>query len=687
MPYTTYNIPLPLLGINRDDERTFINKTFSPFMKNMVVESTRLRKFLGYEQLGSVSLPLTGAGMELINYYDARGNQHLIALTTTDAYLYNTSDDNWDKISYNIVLEDCEDVWTGGVGDTIASDAVDFKIDSASSKVTLIAGRVADNQLMAEDISSTDVSDYTHIGFWIKSSIEIAASDISIVVSEDNIATGLISAVEGTDYVRCSIDAVLPADTWTFYSIAKTLTNLDAVIAVGLYADDSIASGVVIRIDDIRAYTPFTGDEDDRWSHTVLTDSVEFPLNSNDALVISNGTADGIFFYEGQAADVFAELDTDVVDFSNAKEIIGFWNYFFFFNYNLGNQVVRSWKRSAVGDIDNFSGAGSAFGTYTDSIGKIVRAKKLGYDLIVYSDNSITTVIKSGGVVTFEAPTLVYETGLFAPKAIWEFVNVHYFIGGDQKFYGYSGGQLLEEIGVGIERTFFKELKMSMKSRITFGIDTNKHKLYCFYPDSSSDYGKKYYAYNYRSQNKSWEFGEFGHTVRDFSLFNNIIDLYCNSDSLAGIYCDESALYCDDSSSQSGYPLSVFIDHSGNVYKITESLGTFDGDQIDCEYQTFDFSIDVEQYNSRYAWVSFNLRSIFEGDYVAVQYAVDEDIDNENWTALVDSPIALTKYWKEHRLPLDAVGRRISFRLLQNDGSKDLQLRMTRISAMPLSEE
>ena len=543
MHYQTYNIPAALQGIDRDSERVFLNKSFSPYMKNMVVENTKVRKFLGYEYIGEDSLPLLGNGMEIINYTDARGTSHMICLTTTDAYLYNAANDEWDRITPN----------DGG--------------------------------------SPTPV------------------------------------------------------------------------------------------------YTQFTGDDDDRWSHDVFTDSAEFVLNGNDALVISNGTADGLFFFEGQAGDYFKPLDTGIGTFSNAKEISSFWNYFFMWNYSLGNQVVRSWKRSAIGDVDDFSGSGSAFGTLTDSIGKIVRVKKLGYNEIIYSDSSITTGVKSGGVTTFEFPTLVYETGLFAPKAIWDFVNVHYFLGTDQKFYGYSGGQVLSEIGIGIERTFFSELKMSQKSRITFGIDPNHHKLYCFYPDSSSDFGKSYYAYNYRSPIKSWEFGEFGHNVRDFSLFSNTINLYCDSDSLAGIYCDETALYCDDSSSQSGYPLPVFVDSSGYTYKITESLGTFAGDQIDCEVQTLDFSVNLEQYESRFDWVSFNLRSLFDGDYVAVQYAVDENIDNEIWTTITDSPIALTKYWKEHRLPLDAVGRRICFRLVQNDGSKDLQMRMSRISAMPLSEE
>jgi hypothetical protein len=543
MPYTTYNIPAAIQGIDRDSERTLIAKSLSPYFKNMVVENTKVRKFLGYEYIGQTSLPLDGNGMEIINYTDARGVKHMIALTTTNAYLYNSANDEWDAI-------------------------------------TPVAG-------------------------------------------------------------------------------------------------------------------DFTGDDDDRWSHDVFTDGA-FSLNGGDALLISNGTSDGIFIYQGQAADKFVAFDTGIASFVNAKEISSFWNYFFMWNYSLTNQVVRSWKRSAVGDMDDFSGAGSAFGTLTDSIGDIVRVKKLGYDSIIYSKNSITTGVKSGGVTTFEFPTLVYETGLFAPKAIWDFVNVHYFLGTDQKFYGYSGGQILNEIGLGIELTFFKSLNVSKKARITFGIDPNNHKLYCWYPDSSSEFGKSYYAYNYRAPIKSWEFGEFGHNVRDFSLFSGEVDYYTDSDLFAGIYTDETALYCDDSSLQSGYPLPVFIDSDGNTYKITESTGTFVGDPIDCEYQTLDFSENLEQFSSRFAWVAFNLMSLFTGDLVKVQYSTDQDIDNDIWTTLTDSPINLTKQWTEYRLPLDVVGRRICFRLVQDRStdhgspvvsSKDLQIRMARISAMALSEE
>ena len=89
MHYTTYNIPAALQGIDRDSERIFIARSLSPYMKNMVVENTKVRKFLGYETFG-LNLPLAGSGRELVSYTDARGDVHLIALTTTNVSGSNT---------------------------------------------------------------------------------------------------------------------------------------------------------------------------------------------------------------------------------------------------------------------------------------------------------------------------------------------------------------------------------------------------------------------------------------------------------------------------------------------------------------------------------------------------------------------------------------------------------------------
>lgn len=90
-------IPLAVNGLDKLTSPVDISG-FSPNMQNAFVEGTQIRKRLGYSSFGS-NLPLTGVGQELIRYVDNLGAIHLIALTSTNAYHYNTSSGDWDDIT------------------------------------------------------------------------------------------------------------------------------------------------------------------------------------------------------------------------------------------------------------------------------------------------------------------------------------------------------------------------------------------------------------------------------------------------------------------------------------------------------------------------------------------------------------------------------------------------------------
>ena len=124
--YDTIAISLAVHGLDKDTDPLDLDKT-SPNMKNMVVEKGWLRKRLGATTLGS-NLPLSGIGMELSQYTDARGTVHHIAITTTNAYRYElglagAGYDIWHNITPSVDLDDCENGWTQGSGDTVDHDA------------------------------------------------------------------------------------------------------------------------------------------------------------------------------------------------------------------------------------------------------------------------------------------------------------------------------------------------------------------------------------------------------------------------------------------------------------------------------------------------------------------------------------------------------------------------------------
>jgi len=535
MPEAIYRLAkVPTMGINKDAEPTEFDDAYSPYMKNAIVEITKVRKRRGYSQLGSSDLPLSGIGMELISYRDALGNKHLIAITSTKAYKYDTSGDDWDEIT--------------------------------------------------------------------------------------------------------------PA-------------------------------------------VAFSGGADNRFSWCLAVDDTEFANNGGTALCVSNGK-DDIHYYEGDTGDVFTILEHDFPSFAKVEEIEEFWNHFFLFNYTDSSKHARSLAFADVGNIDTWLVGTSGSTTLTDSRGNLMRAKKIGLHMVLYSEKSITICTYYGGDTIFSFPTVIYETGLLAAKAVWDSVNVHYFLGTDQKIYGYYGGTDLDPVGLRIEDALFAELDVSNKAKICAGLDVGKHKIHFFYPRVSDDYaGVSYarvsYALDYKRPGRPWEYHEFADTVRDVSSFENYFEWSCDDTDWKDLYCDEVDIYCDDSYGQTGYPMAVFISHDGYVFKLDEATGKDDDADIEFEVWTPELVVDAEETIGRWLWFSFTAMSGVVGSTVFVYYSTDS---GTSWTALADSPVSLNTKWATHRLPLTVTSRRIMFKIYQLS-DKDVQLRgLFKCKVVPQSE-
>lgn len=691
MTFQTINIPIASNGLNKDIEPTSLSGSsspisssyrYSPNMKNIILTRNGARKRGGYSQFGA-NLPLTGIGMELIEYADARNTVHLLAITSSNVYKYNTSTEAWDNITPGTSIETCESGWSSGDGVDILHSATVFHQGSKSLRANMNPDFVPAGDILAyKDISSLDISDKTHIGFWVRTtSVPSFTDNWEIVISESNHAAG---EKTGTYVSVISDTPIVAADTWYYVQVAADLSALNSVISISVWANQDMGFAYVFFIDDIRAIKTFTGDADNHFTSTVTHDATEFANNGGTALIISNGT-DDLALFEGHsddrfiyAADALSGAGFGFPSFGNAKELADLWNHFFILNYNNGNDNVRSLVYAGFADIDDWTSVSSAIHTLTDSRGAIVRARRLGDELVVYSTRSISTGRYLGGPILFAFPTLVYEAGLFAFSGIWSFVNAHYFLSTDQKIYAYQGGSQLIPVGEAIEDSLFANLDISKKNQVTSGVDLREHLLHFFYPRSSDTYAKVSYAMNYKRAGLPWMFFEFNDTVRAMSQFENKANWYCDdsnawfgSDGLKDLYVDEVDFFCDDSSTQVNFPMPVFISGDGYVFRMDGVTRNDNGNDIECIYETEDITIDKEEHFGRWSWFSFIAKADITSSSVNVYYSID---GGENWVELDDSSVSLTSTWTPYRLPFDVVSRKIRFRLLQNS-SGDLQIR------------
>lgn len=150
-----------------------------------------------------------------------------------------------DSMIHGVVIEDCEDAWNvGSAGITASADSDDKQVGSASAKFAEDGISDAGDLLAYEIISSTDLSPYAELEFWIKCGVSAGAGDFQILLDDTMACT---SPVESIDM------PVLTADTWTHVTVdIANPQSFKAIVSVGIkmVVDKGAFS---LWIDDIEA--------------------------------------------------------------------------------------------------------------------------------------------------------------------------------------------------------------------------------------------------------------------------------------------------------------------------------------------------------------------------------------------------------------------------------------------------
>jgi|GEM_PF-701627 hypothetical protein len=148
------------------------------------------------------------------------------------------------------VVHDCEAAWAQLVGSDVTAtlDATDFKVGSGACKLAVADGASAGEILACGAIAaSPDISPFTHVGLWVKSSVTLAAGDLQLLLDD---TSGCVSPLE-----TINIPALVK-DTWTFIHLVLANPSTDkALLSVGVKM--VVDKGAFdLRLDDIRAINP-----------------------------------------------------------------------------------------------------------------------------------------------------------------------------------------------------------------------------------------------------------------------------------------------------------------------------------------------------------------------------------------------------------------------------------------------
>lgn len=145
-----------------------------------------------------------------------------------------------------LLVENCEDAWADQTGGSCAcdTDAVNYKVGSKSA--SFVTTSVGVNTLLAteEAIGAFNLSPYTHLRLWIKSTVGLSAGDLQILLDDTGLCASPLESI--------NIPAVV-ANTWTLvYLPFIDRTLLTAIITIGLKQITDLADATIL-IDDVQA--------------------------------------------------------------------------------------------------------------------------------------------------------------------------------------------------------------------------------------------------------------------------------------------------------------------------------------------------------------------------------------------------------------------------------------------------
>lgn len=170
-------------------------------------------------------------GISIINRIDYRSSFSSVAIHECDRLFDETTDSSF----------------------TQSLDSEDNK-QGDSLRLNIAAGASAGDTI-TDSITSLDLSNYTHIEGWVKSTVTLAATNFKIHLDNATVQGN------GTDLETVNVPAA-SANTWTFFRVAMTAPHLlTDIVSVGIEYDSDIGAAYV-WFDDIKA----THQERDIWT-------------------------------------------------------------------------------------------------------------------------------------------------------------------------------------------------------------------------------------------------------------------------------------------------------------------------------------------------------------------------------------------------------------------------------------
>jgi len=655
-------------GLDYSQPSTMIAETFSPGCEEMTFRDGIAGKAYGVSVFADTEdTPLLGTFMFAYHYIKNNESDKLVVHTTTNVYVYNTTSELLECITPGTTIENCEDVWSVNANVTCAVDT--DKRKGTNSVAITIATAFTTGVAAYENFGALDISSYTQLHFFVKSTVATSAGQLRIRLSEQNAgATGAtyadynVPALTAGEWKEVSVDLDAPdaSDGGTYPD------DLNAVLSVSLVVVTDIGAQEV-NIDDVLATTEFTGDEDDTFSSIVV----------NDHYVFSNGI-DNLWYYDLDDANASIALGTTNMG-CKAMQMLG-ERLNLYHLPDLPRRVTwtiagglstppaaTDWTNTGSGDTD----LDSVFG---DDV--IVTALRMGNFVVIYGKKTIAMQEYIGLVSKpFNFFSRVRGIGTPAWRGVASLGDKHIVLGWDD-VYLYKGGTDVESIGGRIRNELFRIINPTYIHRSFVVYLEEQHEVRIYFPLIGSEVPNCYFTYSLR--NGSWSRGSRSYTgYGSFKKWSGG-DTW-DSIGTATTTWDEMTTRWDDRTNETLSALNLYGNSSGVMYMDNESVLNHVDAAIIAWVDTKDFVVGDAYRRNVTNWMEFNFEA--RGDSVEVSYSTNL---GESYSAPVTFP--LTDEWAMYSYHINVNSPQVRFRFKNDTVDETFEVREREIGFIPASD-
>lgn len=656
----------PVLGFQRQVPNTLLDIRACSDCRNMRFVDGVAETAPGEVTFGN-NLPLLGTSVMLIHQYtEDDGSDHLLAYTTKYVYRYFT--DTW-HVDMGDIINDAESNWTATSNVTSALDAVDFKRDSNSVKLTIDAAFTT-GLAASFNFTALDVTADTYLHFWVKSDIATAAGDIQLGISEQN------TGAEGATWARYNIPA-LTAGTWKEVEIdlgapdnsdgGSYPGDLNALLSVYLFV--AVDKGAqIVRLDDIRAILRFTGDEDNIWDAS-FEDNELISTNFSDKII--RKVQDAVHIVLVGATDYRAKLTRSFKERLNL--------------YHTRESAVdfprrvrwaRKIRTNATTDWDGTDLSG--FVDIADARSIIVAAELFGDNqVVIFHEDEISIQEHLGGAGVYGFTTPVHRVGLSAQRAVINLGDELIFLSFDDVL-SYRGGKQIDSVAEAVRREIFRTIDSANigRSFMIYVEETREIELYVPVDNAIPDT-----VWRYHIDDKSWAFGKRDGT--GFGLYQTTGSLTIGE--LTGTIGNLNFKFGDRVLGTTS-PITLIGQSDGNIFKHDATGVNVNGAAQDIRWDSKDIVahntvdlatgeiVDYTRVFKEWSEVTFEAT----GTEVAIYYSIDFGL---TWV-LIDT-ITLSSSFDTYTRHFSTISRAIRIRFRENTVDKAFDMRFWEIGFYP----